>query len=114
MKVKVINHKPIDPHTSQIQDVVYDIVMLTRSGVNFSTFYVSVFRTKVIFRQLFYVCMYVKKLPKRHLYEKFVRIMLMKLTPELKPVFFNLGSAEPRGSAQFSLGSVRVFKLALF
>jgi len=31
-----------------------------------------------------------------------------------RPVFFNLGSAEPRSSTHHSLGSVRIIKLALF
>ncbi len=43
-----------------------------------SIFYVQ------IFWQLFYVHVTKEKLPKRHSYEKFVRKMLMKLTPDRK------------------------------
>ena len=46
--------------------------------------------------------------------------MLVKLTPSVAcslwygAVFFNLGSAEPTGSANSVQGSVRILKLALF
>ncbi len=44
-----------------------------------STLNTRVFRTNVILAAFFYICTYIKKLPKRHLYEKFVRKNIVKI-----------------------------------
>jgi len=46
-----------------------------------STFYAQIVPTKVFFGSFFYLHITREKLPKRHLYVKFVRKMLMKLKP---------------------------------
>jgi len=54
----------------------------------FSTFYVRIFRTNVRFGSFFYVHVTRKSCQNGRSYEKFVRRMLMKLTPVVN--FFNI------------------------
>ncbi len=57
---------------------IFPILKIICAGVNF----INVFRARFSYKRHFSsLRMYVKKLPKRHSYEKFARLTLMKLTP---------------------------------
>jgi len=67
-----------------LQKIRTKMMMKLTPGVNFINMLCTYFSYERHFGSFFlrmYVHMYVKKLPKRRLYEKFARTMLMKLTP---------------------------------